>query len=67
MLLKRELLFKNLFQFITYIYIPDRITVTTDDEDDNSAGPSGVRQGNVAHWNLLAKVIHGLHSFHEGT
>lgn len=49
MQLKRELLFKNLFQFITYIYIPDRITVTTDDEDDNSAGPSGVRQGNVAH------------------
>ena len=47
MLLKRELLFKNLFQFITYIHIPDHITVTTDDEDDNSAGPSGVRQGNV--------------------
>lgn len=60
MLLTRELLlnFKNLLNsIITYIHIPDRITVTTDDEDDNSAGPSGVRQGNVAHSNLLPKVI----------
>lgn len=29
----------------TITYIPDQIIVTTDDEDENSSGPSGVRQG----------------------
>ena len=53
--MKSKLFSKNIFQF--FIYIPDRITVTTDDEGENAAGPSGVRQGVVAHSNLLAQVI----------
>ena len=46
----------SLFVYI-YIYIPDRITVASDDEDGNSDGASGVSKGNVAYSNLLAKVI----------